>query len=169
MKKILICMLVLASSLVSLSAQKVALVDMQYILDKVPAYQILNKQLEGLTAKWQKEVKSLDKEAEQLFNKYKKEQVFLSDAQKQEREELIMAKEKAAYDLKHKYFGPKGELFKKREELMKPIRQEVWNSLKTLAQKRGYQLIFDKETSKIVYADPAVDVSKLVLSEMGFE
>ncbi len=94
---------------------------------------------------------------------------MLSEGQKKDKEEEIVAKEKQAYELKHKYFGPKGELFKKREELMKPIRQEVWKSLKKLAMKRGYQIIMDKETSKIVYADPTVDLSKQVLSELGFE
>ncbi len=153
----------------SLSAQKVALVDMQYILDKVPAYQMMNKQIESLTGKWQKEVAKAEDRAKVLYEKYQKEQVFLSDEQKKAKEEAIIAQEKKAYTLKHKYFGPKGELFKKREELMKPIRLEVWKSLKKLASKRGYQIIMDKETSKIVYADPSVDLSKQVLTEMGFD
>ncbi len=153
----------------SLSAQKVALVDMQYILGKIPAYQMMNKQVESLTNKWQKEVKQVEKQAQSLYEKYQKEQVFLSDEQKKAKEEEIVSKEKEAYTLKHKYFGPKGELFKKREELMKPIRKEVWKSLKKLASKRGYQIIMDKETSKIVYADPTVDLSKQVLAELGFE
>ncbi len=171
MKKNLIALIVIVFSLAvsSLSAQKVALVDMQYILGKIPAYQMMNKQVESLTGKWQKEVKQVEKQAQTLYEKYQKEQVFLSDAQKKAKEEEIVAKEKQAYELKHKYFGPKGQLFKKREALMKPIRQEVWKSLKKLAMKRGYQIIMDKETSKIVYADPTVDLSKQVLGELGFE
>ncbi len=170
MRKVILSLIALFSlAVVSLSAQKVALVDMQYILGKIPAYQMMNKQLESLSGKWQKEVKKIETEAQGLYEKYQKERVFLSDEQKKAKEEDIVAKEKEAYDLKHKYFGPKGELFKKREELMKPIRQEVWKSLKNLANKRGYQIIIDKETSKIVYADPVVDLSKQVLDDMGFE
>ncbi len=168
MRKIILSLIaIFALTMGSLSAQKVALVDMQYILGKIPAYQMMNKQVENLSGKWQKEVKQVEKEAQKLYEKYQKESVFLSDEQKKVKEEKIVAKEKQAYDLKHKYFGPKGELFKKREELMKPIRQEVWKSLKSLANKRGYQIIMDKGTSKIVYADPTVDVSKLVLQDMG--
>ncbi len=169
-KNVIILLLALFSfATSSLSAQRVALVDMQYILEKIPAYQMMNKQVESLTNKWQKEVKQVEKQAEHLYDKYQKEQVFLSDEQKKAKEEEIVAKEKQAYTLKHKYFGPKGELFKKREALMKPIRQEVWKSLKKLASKQGYQIIMDKGTSKIVYADPTVDLSKQVLSELGFE
>ncbi len=170
MKKIIIALGVLILlSIGQISAQRIALVDMQYILDKVPAYQMMNKQLESLNQKWQKELDQLDKDASKMFKLYKKEQVFLTDKQKKEREELIVAKEKEAYDLKHKYFGPKGELFKKREDLMKPIRLEVWKSLKNMAMKYGYKMIMDKGTSKIVYADPEIDLSKLVLADMGFE
>ncbi len=171
MKKNVIALIIAFCSLAmtSLSAQNVALVDMQYILGKLPAYQMMNKQVESLTDKWQKEVKQIETEAQSLYEKYQKEQVFLSDEQKKVKEEEIVAKEKEAYTLKHKYFGPKGELFKKREALMKPIRQEVWKSLKKLAMKRGHQIIMDKETSKIVYADPVVDLSKQVLTDLGFE
>ncbi len=168
-KSILSLIAIFAFAVGTLSAQKVALVDMQYILGKIPAYQMMNKQVESLSAKWQKEVKQVEKQAQSLYEKYQKERVFLSDEQKKAKEEEIVAKEKQAYDLKHKYFGPKGELFKKREELIKPIRQEVWKSLKSLAAKRGYQIIMDKGTSKIVYADPAVDLSKFVLQDMGLE
>lgn len=169
MKKMLFALLALLwVSSGSISAQKLALVDMEYILGKVPAYEMMNRQLEDLSKKWQQEVTAREGEAQALYKKYQGDLVFLSPEQKKSREEEIVAKEKEAYDLKRKYFGPEGELLKRRESLMKPIQDEVWRGLKELALAQGYQVIIDKSTSKIVYADPAVDISALVLQKLGF-
>lgn len=168
MKKIL--MLVLLSLCYwQASAQKTALVDMEYVLGKIPAYEMMNRQLEDLSKKWQEEVNREEQEAQGLYKKYQSELVFLSPEQKKAKEEAIVGKEKAAYELKRKYFGPDGELFKRREALMKPIQDEVWKSLKELALRSGYQIIIDKSSSKIVYADPSADISASVLQKLGFE
>lgn len=149
-------------------AQKTALVDMDYILSKIPAYEMMNRQLEDLTKRWQAEVSKGEEEAQAMYKKFQADIVFLSSEQKKNREEAIVAQEKATYELKRKYFAPEGELMKRREALMKPIQDEVWKALKDLAQSNGYQIIFDRTSGRIVYADPASDISSLVLNRMGY-
>lgn len=168
MKKLLMLVL-LALGAFQGFAQKTALVDMEYILGKIPAYEMMNRQLEDLSKKWQEEVNREEAEAQKLYKTFQSDFVFLSTEQKKVKEEAIIAKEKAAYELKRKYFGPEGELFKRRETLMKPIQDEVWKSLKELALRSGYQIIIDKSSSKIVYADPSADISASVLQKLGFE
>ena len=148
-------------------AQKIALVDMEYILKKDPSYEVMNRQLEDLSKKWQSEVTTLENKAQAAYKSYQGEVAFLSAEQKKAREEAIVGIEKQAYELKRKYFGPEGELFKKREALMKPIQDRVWAAMKELARAQGYQLIIDRTSSKIVYADPALDVSETLVAKLG--
>ena len=117
MKRLFLFLAVAMVSVVAANAQKFALVDMEYILKNVPAYERANEQLNQISKKWEGEVEALLTEAENLFKKYQSESVFLSDAQKTKSEEAIMNKEKEASDLKKKYFGSEGELFKKRQSL----------------------------------------------------
>lgn len=168
MKRIISLIALLVLAVGTAAAQKTALVDMEYILGKIPAYEVMNRQIEDQSKKWQAEVTALENEAQTLYKKYQSDVVFLSADQKKTREEAIIAKEKAAYELKRKYFGPEGELVKKRESLMKPIQDAVWKVLKEVATKGGIQLIFDRSSGKIVYADPAADVSGQVLERMGY-
>lgn len=150
------------------SAQKAVLVDMEYILSNIPAYSTMNEQLEAQSKKWQSEVSKLESEASTLYKKFQAEAPKLSMEQRRISEDLIIAKEKEAYELKRKYFGPEGELVKKRESLMKPIQTQVWNTLKELALAHGLHIIIDKSSGKIVYADPNADISALVLEKMGY-
>ena len=154
MKKILFLLALLLLPLGAAEAQKIALVDMEYILKKDPSYAVMNRQIEDLSKKWQAEVAGYEKKAEQAYQSYQSEAALLSAQQKKQREESIVALEKQAYELKRKYFGPEGELFKKRESLMKPIQDRVWAAMKELARRGGLQLIIDRSSSKIVYADP---------------
>ena len=150
-------------------AQKFALVDMEYILSHVPAYERANEQLNQVSRKWQAEVEALTKEAQTLYKTYQGEAVFLSDEQKKKSEEAIVAKEKEAAELKKKYFGPEGELYKKRQSLMKPIQEDIYNAVKKVADEKGYQVIFDRASSQsIVFASPRVDVSNEVLEKLGY-
>ena len=110
-------------------AQKFALVDMDYILRNVPAYEMANEQLNQLSQRWQKEVEVKAKEAEDMYQSYLADKVFLTDDQVKKREEAITAKEKEATELRYKYFGPEGELYKKRQSLMKPIQEDVYNEI----------------------------------------
>jgi outer membrane protein len=152
------------------SAQKFALIDMEYILKNVPQYEMANEQLNQLSQRWQKEVEAVSKEADSMYKQYLSDKVFLTEEQVKKREEEIVAKEQEATDLKYKYFGPEGELYKKRQTLMKPIQDDIYNAVKKLSEERGYQAIFDRASSaNIIYASPRIDVSNEVLSKLGYK
>ena len=167
MKKLLLILMVMAS--VNAMAQKFALIDMEYILKNVPAYERANEQLNQVSKKWQAEVDALTQEAQTLYKNYQSEAVFLSNEQKTQREEAIVAKEKEAAELKRKYFGPEGELYKKRESLMAPIQDEIYNAVKDISDLKGYSLILDRASDAgIIYANPKIDISNEVLSKLGY-
>jgi outer membrane protein len=122
-----------------------------------------------VSLRWEKEVTDLSKEAETLYKNFQSDMVFLTDEQKKKKEQEIVAKEKEASDLKYKYFGPQGELFKKRESLIKPIQDDVYEAIKKVSEERGYQAIFDRASSQsIIFASPRIDVSNLVLEKLGY-
>ena len=169
MKKLFILMLLCIGSVAGLQAQKFALVDMEYILSNIPAYERANEQLNQVSKKWQAEVEALDNEAQTLYKNYQNEMVFLSEAQKKEREQAIVDKEKEAAELKKKYFAPEGELFKKRTSLIQPIQDEIYNAVKSIAQSKGYSLILDRTSDTgIVFASPTADISNEVLAKLGY-
>ena len=136
MKKLMMIALFAVASLTA-SAQKFALLDMEYILKNIPAYERANEQLNQVSKKWQAEVEALNTEAQTMYKNYQNEVVFLSQEQKKDKQDAIMQKEKEASDLKRKYFGPEGELFKKRESLMSPIQEEIYNTVKEISEMRG--------------------------------
>ena len=150
-------------------AQKFALVDMDYILKNVPAYERANEQLAQVSKKWQAEVDALTTEAQTLYKNYQNEVVFLSAEQKKAKQDAIVEKEKQAAELKRKYFGPEGELFKKRTSLMSPIQDEIYNAIKDIAELRGYQLVLDRASDRgIIFGSPKIDISSEVLSKLGY-
>ena len=158
MKKwfILSCMLLCCAW--SGMAQKFALIDMEYILKNIPAYEMTNEQLSQVSKKWQNEVEALQQEAQNMYKNYQSELVFLSAEMKTKREEEIVKKEQEAQDLKRKYFGPEGELYKKRESLMKPISED-----------KGYQMVIDRASAmSLIFASPKIDISNEVLLKMGY-
>ena len=168
MKKLLFLIVAFVST-VSMQAQKFALVDFDYIFKNIPAYERANEQLSQVSKKWQAEVDALTTEAQTMYKNYQNEVVFLSKEQKQARQDAIMQKEKEASDLKRKYFGPEGELFKKRTALMNPIQEEVYNAIKDVADLRGYQLVLDRASdSGIIYGSPKIDISDEVLQKLGY-
>ena len=169
MKKLIIFAICAICGLTSASAQKFALVDMDYIFKNIPAYERANEQLNQISKKWQAEVEAIQIEAQTLYKNYQNEVVFLSREQKNAKQDAIVAKEKEAADLKKKYFGPEGELFKKRTALITPIQEEVYNAVKDIADLRGYQLILDRASdSGIIFGSPKVDISNEVLSKLGY-
>ena len=150
-------------------AQKFALMDMDYILKNIPAYERANEQLAQVSKKWQAEVDALTTEAQTMYKNYQNEVVFLSAEQKKARQDAIMEKEKQAVDLKKKYFGPDGELFKKRNALMTPIQDEIYNAVKDIADQRGYQLVLDRASDAgIIFGSPKIDISTEVLQKLGY-
>jgi outer membrane protein len=169
MKKYLLIVGLAFASVLSMQAQKFALVDMDYIFKNIPAYERANEQLNQVSKKWQAEVEAVQIEAQTLYKNYQNEVVFLSQEQKQAKQDAIMQKEKEAADLKKKYFGPEGELFKKRESLMSPIQDEIYNAVKEVAELRGYQMVVDRAAENgIIFASPKIDISNEVLGKLGY-
>ena len=160
----------MAVASIAAHAQKFALIDMEYLLSNIPAYERANEQLNQVSKKWQAEVEALNTEASTMYKNYQNEVVFLSQEQKKKKQEAIMAKEKQAADLKRKYFGPEGELFKKRTSLITPIQDEIYNAVKDVADQRGYGFVIDRSssTSGIIYGSPKVDISNEVLAKLGY-
>ena len=168
MKKVFMMMAMMAFA-ATMHAQKFALIDMDYILKNIPAYERANEQLSQVSKKWQAEVDALSVEAQTMYKNYQNEVVFLSKEQKQAKQDAIMEKEKQAAELKRKYFGPDGELFKKRASLMTPIQDEIYNAVKDIADLRGYQLVLDRASnSGIIFGSPKVDISNEVLQKLGY-
>jgi len=151
------------------SAQKFALIDMEYILKNVPAYERANEQLNQVSKKWQAEVEALNTEAATMYKNYQNEVVFLSEEQKKTKQDAIMKKEKEASELKRKYFGPEGELFKKRTALIAPLQEEIYNVVKEISELRGYSLVLDRASDAgIIFASPKIDISNEVLQKLGY-
>ncbi len=151
------------------AAQKYALIDMEYIMSNIPAYERANEQLNQVSKKWQAEIEAINNQAKTLYKNYQNEAVFLSEAQKQEQEQAIVDKEKEAAELRKKYFGPEGELYKKRVSLIEPIQDEVYNAVKGIAQSKGYQLVLDRASDNgIIFASPTIDISNDVLTKLGY-
>ena len=169
MKKIAFVLVAVLAGMFTASAQKFALVDMEYILKNIPSYEMANEQLNQVSQRWQREVDDLKKEADTMYKNYQSDMVFLTDEQKKKKEAEIVAKEKEASQLQYKYFGPQGELFKKRESLIKPIQDEIYNAMKKVSEERGFQVIFDRASSQsILFASPRIDVSNEVLAKLGY-
>ena len=168
MKKILLSLALLVMA-ISASAQKFALIDMEYILKNVPAYERANEQLNQVSKKWQAEVEALNTEAATMYKNYQNEVVFLSEEQKNTKQDAIMKKEKEASELKRKYFGPEGELFKKRTALIAPLQEEIYNVVKEISELRGYSLVLDRASDAgIIFASPKIDISNEVLQKLGY-
>jgi outer membrane protein len=170
MKKIgvLISLLVLTSALTM--AQKYAFVDSEYIRKNIPAFNSAQDQLDKLSKQWEKEVADGYAVVEQMYKSYQNDAVLLSQDMKAKREEAIVNKEKEMKDLQNKYFGMEGELFKKREELVKPIQDEILKAIKEIAAEGSYAVIFDTAAGgNILFANPKFDLSDQVLEKLGYK
>lgn len=168
MRKHLYLLTLLLALTLGASAQKFALVDMQYILKNIPNYEMMNEQLETVSKRWQQEVQTLQDKAETLYKKYQSDLVFLTAEQKRQREEEIVKTEQQATELQGKYFGPEGELFERRSKMVKPLQDEIWQAIKEIASQSGFQLVLDRSTAGIVFANPSIDISDQVLAKLGY-
>ena len=149
-------------------AQKIAFVDMQYILKNLPQYETANEQLSMVSKRWQREVDALNEEARVLQSNYQTEQIFLSEEMKQKREAEILAKEKEALEAKRRYFGKDGELFKTREALLKPIQDEIYSVIQDIAQEKHYDFVKDRSADpSLIYMSSKMDISDQVLQRLG--
>lgn len=169
MKRLLTIISLVLCFAAGLHAQKYATVDMEYILKNIPAYERANEQLNQQSKRWQGEIEELMLEAETLYKQYQSESAFLSDEQRIEREEAILEAEKAASELKRNYFGPQGELYKKRESLMAPIQEEIYNAVKEICELKKYTMVIDRSSSvSLIYSSPSIDISGEVLTKLGY-
>jgi outer membrane protein len=152
------------------SAQKYAFVDSEYIRKNIPAFTQAQEQIENLSKQWEKEVSDGYNVVEQMYKSYQNDVVLLTQEMKTRREEAIINKEKEIKDLQNKYFGVEGELFKKREELVKPIQDEILKAIKTIAAEGSYAAIFDAASGgNILFANPKFDISDQVLEKLGYK
>lgn len=169
MKKSVLFMFLLLAVGMAANAQKFALIDMEYILTNIPAYERANEQLAQSSKVWQSEVEKISEDAKAMYKEYQSKTAGLSEAQRGKKEEAIVAKEKSASELRRKYFGPEGELYKKRESLMKPIQDEIYSAVKEIAVQKGYEAVVDRASaSSIIFASPSIDISDEVLAALGY-
>lgn len=163
--------LVAVAALMALSAaaQRFAYVDTEYILQNIPEYKTKQNQLDELSVTWQGEIEQMYAAIDKLYKDFQAEQILLTEEMKRKRQDQIIEKEKEARGKQKQRFGPDGDLFKKRQEFVKPIQDKVYRAIKDVATARGYSVIFDKSGSlTMLYTDAKYDISDQILQEMGF-
>lgn len=170
MRKLAIITGILLLATATTFAQKFAFVDSEYILDNIPAYKAAQEQLDQLSAQYQKELESMHAEIEQMYKDFQSESVLLSDEMKRKREDVIITKEKEYKELQRKYFGREGDLFKKRQGLVKPIQDDIFNAIQEISNDGSYAIIFDKSSGvTLIYTNPKFDLSDQVLTKLGYK
>jgi outer membrane protein len=169
MKKKILVLTVIIITAFSGSAQKFAYVDTDYILTKVPEFVQAEEKINDFSTQWQQEIETVYAEVEQMYRDYQSEQILLTAEMKTKREEAIINKEKSVKNLQQKYFGPEGELYKKRQELIQPIQDRIFDAVQQLAANNKYSVIFDSSSELIMlYSNPNLDKSDKVLELMGY-
>lgn len=169
MKRFVLILACILSAL-TMSAQKsnIAYVDIQYILKNLPQYETANEQVQLISRRWQKEVDALDQEAKVMAQNYQTEQIFMTDEMRQKREKEIVDKEQEALALRRKYFGAEGELYKKREALIKPIQDEIFAAIQAVAEEKRFDIVKDRSADpSLIYMSSKLDVSDRVLEKLG--
>ncbi len=169
MKKLAFLTMLFSVSLM-LNAQKFAYVDTDYILGSIPTYESAQEQIDIMSKDWQSEIETKYADIEKLYKEFQAEKVLLTEDMKRQREEEIIQKEREVKDLQRKYFGPEGDLFKKRKELIEPIQNDIFNAIKEIATEGSYGVIFDAAGgASMLYSDPKYDKSDEVLEKLGFK
>lgn len=170
MKKLIIFLIAIVIGSASANAQKIAYVDMDYILKAIPAYQRAQKQLDDISATWQKEIELKMAEVSKMYNSFQSEQILLTEQLKEQRMTAIENKEKEIKQLQKDKFGPNGDLFKKRQELIKPIQDQVYNEIQKMATEKKFDFIFDKANGPyMLYTNPLFDKSDEILQGLGIK
>lgn len=169
MKKfIFLIALAISGTVFAKEQSNIAYIDLQYILKNLPAYESANEQLSLISRRWQKEIDAAQQQARVLATNYQTEQIFLSEEMKTRREEEIVAKENEVLELKRKYFGQDGELFKKREALIKPIQDEIYTAIQEIASEKKYDIVKDRSADPaLIYMSGKLDISDQVLQKLG--
>jgi len=169
MKKLILTACLLVGMAIGANAQRFAMVDMEYIMRNIPRFETAEEQLNQVSRRWQAEVEAAMQEVQQLYRNFQTELVFLSEAMRVQREEEIIARERAANELRRRYFGQDGELFRMRENLMRPIQEDIYNALQEIVNERGLDMVFDRSSAMhIIIAAPRLDISDDVLRALGY-
>ena len=151
-------------------AQKFAFIDSDYILENIPAFNAAQEQLDQLSQQYQKELESMYAEIEKMYQDFQAESVLLSEDMKRKREDVIISREKEYKDLQRKYFGPNGDLFKRRQILVQPIQDDIFNAVQEIANEGSYAVIFDKAGgTTMLFTNPRFDLSDQVLQKLGYK
>ena len=170
MKKLILIVAVIVSTVFVAQAQKYGFIDSEYIMENIPAYTAAQEQLNQLSSQYQKELESMHAEIEQMYQDFQAESVLLSEDMKRKREDVIISKEKDYKQLQRKYFGPEGDLFKKRQGLVKPIQDDIFNAVQEIATDGSYAVIFDKAGgTALFFTNPRYDLSDQVLQKLGYK
>lgn len=150
-------------------AQKYALVDMEYILKNIPAYESANQELEKASERWQGEIEQMQKNVQDMYKKFQVDSPTLKGVEKTSRENAIVAKENEIQQVRDKYFGVDGEMFKRRQSLIDPIQDAVYNAIKEIALADGYKAVIDRASAtSMIFASPDIDISDEVLAKLGY-
>ena len=169
MKRLIFSAVLLVLCILTAQAQRFALVDMEFILKHIPAYEEANRQMETLSKQWQSEIDAKSNEAKTLYEAYQQNAATLTDAQRTAKEEAVVAKEKEAAELRQKYFGPQGEMMKKQRELIGPIQDNIYNAVKDIALEEDYDAVIDRASAQsMIFASPRIDISNEVLTRLGY-
>lgn len=167
MKKLFLIVSFLSIAFIG-TAQKYAVVDTRYILDRLPEYKAAQQQLDMMAAIWQQQIDSMQVSLDKMYREFDAEQIMLTAELKKRKEDQLFAREKELRDLQRKRFGFEGDLFRKRQELVKPVQDKVYNAIQKMAAARGFDFVLDKsEGITIIFADPKLDKSEEVLKELG--
>ena len=168
-KLVLICLFFAVSAGFGL-AQKYAYVDTQYILGNIPSYKSAQEQLDKVSQQYQKELETLHAELDKMYKDFQAEVVLLSDDMKRKREDMIITKEKEYKKLQRQYFGAEGDLYQKRQALVKPIQDDVFNAIQEIAEQGAYSIIFDKAGGlSMIYTNSKYDLSDQILQKLGYK
>mgnify|MGYP002007781393 FL=1 len=163
--------MILSTSVLSFNtyAQKFAYIDTDYILNKIPDFKQAQDKLDNISTQWQKEIEQKYSEIDKMYRSYQQEKVLLTEKMQRNREDLILEKEKEAKNMQQKYFGPEGDLYSKRQELIRPIQDKIYDAVQQLASNNKYQIVFDSSSDLIMlYSNPNLDKSDKVLELMGY-
>ncbi len=169
MKKLILIATIIFALGFGAAAQKYAFVNTDYILSNIPEYSDAQTQLDELSIQWQKEIEVKFAEIDKMYKNFQNEAVLLPEDMKRKREDDIIKKEKEAKDLQKKRFGSDGDLFKKRQELVKPIQEKVYNAIEEISNSENYAVVFDKaNNATLIFTNPKYDISEQVLDKLGY-
>lgn len=170
MKKLILIFGIVSVMATGAFAQKFAFIDSDYILQNIPAFNAAQEQLDQLSKQYQKELESMFAEVEKMYQDFQAESVLLSEDMKRKREDVIISREKEYKDLQRKYFGPSGDLFKRRQALVKPIQDDIFNAVQEISNEGSYAVIFDKAGgTTLFFTNPRFDLSDQVLQKLGYK